>query len=60
MVWIESPTNPTLIIVDIERVVKIVKESSPEAIIVVDNTFMTPMAQASRIISNPLQFHFLF
>jgi len=47
MVWIESPTNPTLIIVDIEKAVGIIRKLSPQAIIVVDNTFMTPIAQVS-------------
>jgi len=40
MVWIESPTNPTLKCTDIAEVAKICHEHG--AICVVDNTFMSP------------------
>merc|ERR1719347_928481 len=38
MVWIETPTNPTLKIVDIRAVADIVKQH-PDVFLVVDNTF---------------------
>lgn len=40
MVWIETPTNPMLTVVDIQAIVDSVKTSG--AIVVVDNTFSTP------------------
>ena len=43
MIWIESPTNPMLNVVDIEKVSKIAR--SAEALLVVDNTFATPYLQ---------------
>jgi len=43
MVWIETPTNPLLKIVDIEAVAKLARAKS--AIVVVDNTFATPYLQ---------------
>ncbi len=43
MVWIETPTNPLLGIVDIESVTSIAREAG--AISVVDNTFATPFLQ---------------
>ena len=43
MVWIETPTNPLLKIVDINTIVKMAKEHA--AIVVVDNTFATPCLQ---------------
>jgi len=43
MVWIETPTNPTLKIVDIEKAAKVAH--SHNAIVVVDNTFLTPYFQ---------------
>ena len=43
MVWIESPTNPLLKLVDIEAVAKLAHRR--EAIVVVDNTFMSPYFQ---------------
>lgn len=43
MIWIETPTNPLLRIVDIEEVAKIAKKAN--ALSVVDNTFATPFLQ---------------
>jgi len=43
MVWIETPTNPLLRIVDIEEISKIAKKAG--ALSVVDNTFATPFLQ---------------
>ncbi|XP_068626327.1 cystathionine gamma-lyase [Battus philenor] len=49
MIWIETPTNPLLKVVDIELVVKIAK-SRGDILVVVDNTFLTPYLQ------RPLEF----
>jgi len=43
MVWLESPSNPLLKIVDLEAVVAIAKQH--DALVVVDNTFATPALQ---------------
>ncbi len=43
MVWLESPTNPLLRLVDIEAVAGMARERG--AITVVDNTFATPVLQ---------------
>ena len=43
IVWLESPTNPLMKIVDIERVAAISREAG--AMCVVDNTFATPYLQ---------------
>jgi len=43
LVWIETPTNPTLTIADIRAVVMIAKKH--KIIVVVDNTFMSPYYQ---------------
>ena len=48
MIFVETPTNPMLILTDLEAVVKIAKEN--KLISVVDNTFMSPYFQ------NPLTF----
>ncbi len=42
-VWIETPTNPMMSVVDIEGIVNIAK--SHKASVVVDNTFATPYLQ---------------
>lgn len=43
LVWIESPTNPTLKVTDILKIAQIAK--SVNALLVVDNTFASPIAQ---------------
>jgi cystathionine beta-lyase/cystathionine gamma-synthase len=43
MVWLESPTNPLLNIVDIRAVVEAAR--AVDAVVVVDNTFATPYLQ---------------
>ncbi|KAI9199299.1 Cys/Met metabolism PLP-dependent enzyme-domain-containing protein [Polychytrium aggregatum] len=48
MIWVESPTNPTLRLVDIKAVAEIA-HSYPNVFLVVDNTFMSPFFQ------NPLE-----
>ncbi|MBL8061040.1 MAG: PLP-dependent transferase [Chthonomonas sp.] len=46
LVWLESPTNPMLRVVDIAKVAKIAKSVSGAGVLVaVDNTFMSPMLQ---------------
>lgn len=45
LVWIETPTNPMLKVVDIEAVSKVIKEFNKDIIIVVDNTFMSSYFQ---------------
>lgn len=43
LVWIETPTNPTMQIIDIEGIAKITKER--KLILTVDNTFASPYLQ---------------
>jgi cystathionine gamma-synthase len=43
MVWLETPTNPLLTCIDIERVAEVAHDR--DAIVVVDNTFATPYLQ---------------
>lgn len=45
MVWLETPTNPLLKVIDIQGVVQAVKQKNPEIIVVVDNTFLTSYFQ---------------
>ena len=47
LIWIETPTNPLMRIVDIRQISKVAKRAG--ALLVVDNTFMSPYLQ------NPLQ-----
>jgi cystathionine gamma-lyase len=43
MIWVETPTNPMLKIVDIAAVAEVAREHG--ALLVVDNTFASPMLQ---------------
>jgi cystathionine gamma-lyase len=43
MLWLETPSNPMLKIVDLEAVARVAREH--ELLMVVDNTFATPMLQ---------------
>lgn len=49
MVWLETPTNPTLKLIDIKAVADYAKKRNPKIIVVVDNTF------ASAYFQNPLE-----
>jgi len=46
LVWIETPTNPTLKIIDIAKSVEIVRAYSKDIIIAVDNTFLSAYFQS--------------
>jgi len=41
LVWIETPTNPTLKVVDIAAISKLAHEFSQNIVVAVDNTFLT-------------------
>ncbi|MEI6060722.1 MAG: PLP-dependent aspartate aminotransferase family protein [Bacteroidota bacterium] len=43
LVWLESPTNPTLKISDIKTIAELAHKAG--ALVVIDNTFATPVAQ---------------
>jgi len=44
-VFLETPTNPLLVVSDIAAISKIVKSINPEMRVIVDNTFATPYLQ---------------
>jgi cystathionine gamma-lyase len=55
LVWIETPTNPTLKIFDIEEISKISKKRN--AIVVVDNTFLSPYFQKPLLLGADIIVH---
>ena len=57
LVWVETPTNPTLKIIDIEKVA--VKSKEVSAICVVDNTFCSPVFQSPLDLGADLVVHSL-
>ncbi|GJE86713.1 cystathionine gamma-lyase [Phanerochaete sordida] len=42
LIWIESPTNPTLRLIDIPRVVAVAHAHPSNPLVLVDNTFLSP------------------
>jgi len=52
LVWIETPTNPTLKLVDLKKAAEIVRKKAPDALLCCDNTFASPVNQ------NPFAFGF--
>jgi len=55
LVWIESPTNPTLKVSDIQTIAIIAK--SVGALLVVDNTFASPIAQQPLLLGADIIIH---
>lgn len=45
LIWLETPSNPLLKIIDINALAKLKKQHAPNAWICVDNTFATPFLQ---------------
>lgn len=57
MVWIETPTNPMLKVVDIAKISKIAHQKAKDIIVVVDNTFATPFNQRPLTMGADLVMH---
>ena len=55
LIWFETPTNPTLKIIDIEMVVKIAKEK--KILTVCDNTFASPILQSPLLLGVDIVLH---
>ena len=45
MIWVETPTNPTLKIVDLADIARRARAVNPNVLLVCDNTFASPMLQ---------------
>lgn len=45
LIWLETPSNPTMKILDIEAIAQTVHGMRPDILIAVDNTFLTPIYQ---------------
>ena len=42
LIWIESPTNPTLRLIDVPRIASLARSHPSAPLVLVDNTFMSP------------------
>ncbi|WP_299178797.1 cystathionine gamma-synthase [uncultured Chryseobacterium sp.] len=45
LIWVETPTNPLMKLVDIKAVVEVAKSKGNDILVAVDNTFATPYIQ---------------
>lgn len=57
MVWLETPTNPTLKVFDIKKIAEACKKHG--ALFIVDNTFMTPVNQSPLLLGADIVTHSL-
>lgn len=55
MVWLETPTNPTMKLVDIEQICQIAKAKN--ILVAVDNTFMSPVFQRPLELGADITYH---
>ncbi|KAI0253005.1 Cys/Met metabolism PLP-dependent enzyme-domain-containing protein [Lactifluus subvellereus] len=59
LIWIESPTNPTLRLIDIPHIVSIVKSHRSRPLVLVDNTFMSPFYSSPLLYGADIVLHSL-
>lgn len=45
LIWVETPTNPRLDVIDVRSVMKAARDASSRPLVAVDNTFATPVNQ---------------
>jgi len=57
LVLLETPTNPMMKIADISTIVKLVREKCPNALVVVDNTMMSPYLQKTLDLGADIEYH---
>jgi len=55
LVWIETPSNPLLRVVDIEKIVELTKKT--DCLIAVDNTFLSPIFQKPLLLGADIVVH---
>jgi len=57
LVLLESPTNPLIKVADIPTIARLVHEKSPNALVVVDNTMMSPYLQQTLTLGADIEYH---
>lgn len=55
LIWLETPTNPTMKLVDIKQIVHIAKKR--DILVAVDNTFMSPFFQKPLLLGADITYH---
>jgi len=59
LIWIETPTNPTLRLVDIRRIANIAHSHPSRPLILVDNTFLSPFYSSPLLLGADIVLHSL-
>ncbi|KII86285.1 hypothetical protein PLICRDRAFT_177854 [Plicaturopsis crispa FD-325 SS-3] len=59
LVWIESPTNPTLRIIDIPRIAALAHAQPSHPLVLVDNTFLSPFYTSPLLLGADIVVHSL-
>lgn len=59
LIWIESPTNPTLRLIDVERVASLAHSHPSNPLVLVDNTFLSPYYSSPLLLGADLVMHSL-
>ncbi|KJE93717.1 cystathionine beta-lyase [Capsaspora owczarzaki ATCC 30864] len=57
LVLLETPTNPLIRVADIAGVVRLTRERAPNALVVVDNTMMSPYLQRPLELGVDIEYH---
>lgn len=59
LVWIESPTNPTLRLIDIKRIADLAHSQPSRPLVLVDNTFLSPFYSSPLLLGADIVLHSL-
>ncbi|CAE6404410.1 hypothetical protein ACGC1H_002044 [Rhizoctonia solani] len=59
LVWLELPTNPSLRVIDIPRIVRLVRAHPSNPLVLVDNTFLSPFYLSPLLLGADVVLHSL-
>ncbi|EJT99174.1 hypothetical protein DACRYDRAFT_23792 [Dacryopinax primogenitus] len=57
LVWIESPTNPTLRVIDVPDIIRLVHSHPSHPLVLVDNTFLSPFYSSPLLLGADIVMH---
>ncbi|KAJ2914359.1 hypothetical protein MD484_g6061, partial [Candolleomyces efflorescens] len=59
LIWLESPTNPTLKLMDVSRIAQIAHSHPSQPLLLVDNTFLSPFYSSPLLLGADVVLHSL-
>jgi len=57
LIWVETPTNPTLRVIDIARIASLAHSHPSRPLVLVDNTFMSPFYSSPLLLGADIVMH---